>query len=195
MKIHLLSYITFIALAFTACTSTDVVDKPTPQVDKPTPQYVAAEEFLNNIGAGQLFLAAIKKETTEAAKKHPQNATTIEDIFSSVTSDDFIELAADIYTRHLSEDALIELAQETQKPTIQKLFAIVFKGLLKEEEFDNKKILAQFDRSETLELIQFSKTDSFVSLKKVLPNINAELEQAGKKLGEKLLYLYFSQKA
>lgn len=166
------------------CSITPVVTK------EDTARTATAKRFLHNVGAGELAMTAFVKELENQANEQPGMTELIKRAFTNINQEDFENLAAEVYSRHLTHEDLMEIATFSEKPAIQRLFKVIFGGISSGKQLDNQELLRQFSADELTEIMKMSLSDSLVRMKEVLPEINKELVQASNSLRQEILRDY-----
>lgn len=143
-----------------------------------------AKRFLHSWGAGEAGMAAFQQNLEQTYQDQPGLAELMQRAFADVTEEDFEDLAARVYVRHLSQQELTELAQFTESPTGNRFFRMSVASAQQGKPVTGEDIARQFNADELTEIVRFSKSDGFVALKQNMPTINRELEEEGRQLGE-----------
>jgi hypothetical protein len=166
----------------------------TPVAHGPGPEHVAtAKRFLHNVGAGELAMIGFKRKYLELATEQPGMSELIRRAFADFKAEDFEDIAAQVYARHLSHEHLIEIAQYTEMPSINYFFRVIFENIASEKPLSNKELISQFSAEQLTDILKFSQSDSFIAMNKSLPEINRELSQASRQLGESRVRDYIKQ--
>ncbi|HIL22315.1 MAG TPA: hypothetical protein EYG20_03470 [Alcanivorax sp.] len=155
--------------------------------------FVVAERFLDNIGAGEMAMAGFKAAQRASVSDNPAMNEVMEEALVNVKEEDFVKLAADVYSKHLDERDLEVLAGFSEKPAIQKYFGAVF-GRIKEGRPMSNDILNGFSKAEIEEVMAFTVSDSWVEMVRALPAINAELAIEGERYGREAMKGYLKLK-
>lgn len=170
-----------------ACASTPVSQDPDPQ------HLAVAKRFLHSWDAGDLALTAFHRNLEQTYKDQPGVAELVERAFSDVTKEDFENLAARVYVRHLNQQELSDLAQFTESPTGNRFFRMSVAGAIEGKPVNGEDITRQFNADELVKIVQFSKSDAFAALKQALPSINRELGEEGRLMGEARMREYLER--
>lgn len=176
----------FFFLLISACTT-----NPVNETKENSAQFLVAKQFIHNIGAGEMGLIAVKQMINDMYEKEPNAAEFTQRIFGDVSTDDFDNIIANVYQRHLSYEDLHKLAQDSDNPVISKYFALAFEQvLIKKQNLKPNNLMNQFTADELTVLLRFLKGDNFQRLGAALPEINRELKEEGRKFGEQKLNDY-----
>lgn len=149
-----------------------------------------AKQFLRNIGGGELALFGLKKSLAQQSIDQPGLAVVMSRAFKDVSSETFIDLGAEVYSRHVSYADLSELANFSKDPTIQKYFKTYFDAMKATERPDEKEFMKRFNADEITKIMKFGLSESFGRLQQVQSLINKEMEADSEKLGEKIMRDY-----
>lgn len=174
----------FIAVA---CASTPVPQGPDQQ------HLAAAKRFLHSWDAGELGMRAFQQNLEQTYQEQPGLAELVQRAFADVTEDDFEDLAARVYMRHLNQEELEELAQFTESPTGNRFFRLSIAGAMEGKRVNRDDITRQFNADELTEIVRFSQSDGFAALKQAMPAINRELGEEGRQLGETKMREYLER--
>ncbi|MES9992194.1 MAG: hypothetical protein ABW098_09585 [Candidatus Thiodiazotropha sp.] len=152
-----------------------------------------AKRFLHNVGAGELAMVGFQSEFEKLSNKQPGMSELVRRAFADFKAEDFEDLAAQIYARHLSHAHLLEIAQFSEKPAIDRFFEVIFSNMQSKTPLSKDQIIRQFNADELSEIVKFSQSESFIAMNKSLPKINRELSEAARKLGETKIREYIDQ--
>lgn len=170
-----------------ACASTPASKSPEQQ------NFAIAKRFLHSWGAGEAGMAAFQKNLEETSQEQPGLAELMQRAFADITEEDFEDLAAKVYVRHLNQSQLTELAQFTESPTGNRFFRMSVTNAIDGKPVTGEDITREFNADELTEIVRFSKTDGFVALKEKMPIINRELGEEGRQLGETKMREYLER--
>ena len=177
-------FVLFIA----ACASTP------PASSNPQQQNLAvAKRFLHSWGAGEAGMAAFQKQLDQTYVDQPGLAELMQRAFADVSEEDFENLAANVYVRHLNQDELVELAQFTESPTGNRFFRMSVASAMTGTPVTSEEIAREFNADELTEIVRFSKSNGFLALKKNMPDINRELGEEGRQMGETKMREYLER--
>jgi hypothetical protein len=176
-----------ISFFLAACASTPVSQGPDPE------HLAVAKRFLHSWDAGDLALTVFHRNLEQTYKDQPGVAELVERAFSDVTEEDFENLAARVYVRHLNQEELAELARFTESPTGNRFFRMSVAGAVEGKAVNGEDITRQFNADELAEIVRFSQSDAFVALKEALPTINRELGEEGRQMGEARMREYLER--
>ena len=169
------------------CASTAVSQDPGAE------HFAVAKRFLHSWGAGEIGMAAFQQNLEQASREQPGLAELMQQAFADITEQDFENLAARVYVRHLSQEELEELAQFTESPTGNRFFRMSVAGAMTGKAVSREEITRQFNADELTEIVQFSQSDGFLALKQAMPTINRELGEEGRQLGETTMREYLER--
>ena len=185
------SYRVLASLLFTfilaACASTPA--SKAPEQDN----LAVAKRFLHSWGAGEAGMAAFQKNLEQTYQEQPGLAELMQRAFADVTEQDFEDLAARVYVRHLNQEQLTELAQFTESPTGNRFFRMAVAGAMEGKPLTGDDMARQFNADELTEIVRFSQSDGFVALKQKMPTINRELGEEGRQMGETKMREYLER--
>jgi hypothetical protein len=153
-----------------------------------------AKRFLKGFGAGEIAMNGLRTELEKQAKDQPGLAEMVRRAFVEVDEQDFEDLAARVYARHVSQDHLTSLAGFIESPAGGRFFKAAIEAATSGKPTDGGEMTRQFSADELTEIMRFLQGDSFLALQKMLPTINQEMAQEGEKLGEQLLMEYLKKK-
>ena len=154
---------------------------------------VAAKRFLNSFGAGQLAMQSLKDAMKQEAAANPSIAELAMRALSSIDADDFENLAARVYSRHISSEHMLALVQFTDTDTGGRFMRASIDHALSGQKGDTSQLMNQFSADELLQIMKFAQSDAFTAMQAVLPTINAELAQESEKLGQAVMRDYIRQ--
>ena len=177
----------FLFFIIAACTSTPVSQGPDPE------HLAVAKRFLHSWDAGEISMAAFQQSLQQTYKDQPGVAELVQRAFADVTEEDFEDLAARVYVRHLNQEQLEELAQFTESPTGNRFFRMSVASSISGKAVNRDDITRQFNADELTEIVRFSQSDGFAAMKKALPTINRELGEEGQQLGETRMREYLER--
>lgn len=164
----------------------------TPATRAPEPQHVAtAKRFLHSWGAGHVAMTAFKRQLEVRAKEQPGMAELVRRAFSNVTAEQFEDMAARVYARHLSHEHLHQLAQFSESRSGNRLFRVAIAGAMEGKKTDD--MMSQFSADELTELMKFSQGDAFTAMSRALPAINRELAEEARVWGEATMRDYLKR--
>ncbi len=106
---------------------------------------------------------------------------------ADVTAEDFENLVADVYVRHLSQQHLSDLADFTETSTGNRFFRTAFGYVREGKEIPRDEFMRQFSAEELVFILRAAESEAFVALGDALPRINEELAIAGQRFGERKL--------
>jgi hypothetical protein len=152
-----------------------------------------AKRFLHSWGAGEAGMAAFQDKLAQTYQEQPGLAELMQRAFADVTEQDFEDLAARVYVRHLSQEELGQLAQFTESPTGNRFFRMSVASAMEGKPVTGEDIARQFNADELTEIVRFSRSDGFVALKQNMPAINRELGEEGRVLGETKMREYLER--
>ena len=170
-----------------ACASTPVSQDPDPQ------HLAVAKRFLHSWDAGDIAMKVFQRNLEQTYKDQPGVAELVQRAFADVTEEDFENLAARVYVRHLDQEELSELAQFTESPTGNRFFRMSVAGAIEGNAVSGEDIASQFNADELVEIVRFSKSDGFAALQQALPTINRELGEEGRLMGETRMREYLER--
>lgn len=175
---------------FTACTTTPRVQQVHPVKVKNTKQIEVARSFLRNIGAGKLALNSFNKAMEEQSAEQPGLTAVVQRAFKDINEETLLDLAANVYSRHVSLADLIVLENYSQDEVIQRYFNVIFDQLQTNEKISEKEFFKQFDEDGITKIMKFAFSDSFGRLQSALPSINKDLADESRMLGERVMRDY-----
>ncbi|UCH46456.1 MAG: DUF2059 domain-containing protein [Betaproteobacteria bacterium] len=138
-------------------------------------------------------MRVFQRNLEQTYKDQPGVAELVQRAFADFTEEDFENLAARVYVRHLNQEELAELAQFTESPTGNRFFRMSVAGAVTGKAVNGDDIARQFNADELVEIVRFSKSDGFVALQQALPTINRELGEEGQTLGETRMREYLER--
>jgi hypothetical protein len=170
---------------FLACAST-----PAPEQE----HYAVAMRFIRSLGVGDFAMLSMQNELKNQAQYGPGMKELMEKLFSSISKQDFEELAGRVYMQHLSQDELTELLKFSESPTGSRFFKAIFNERLENgSKADNQSLMSRFKADELAQIMKFALSDSFLAMKRELPQINKELAESGRELGRQRFKAYLEQ--
>lgn len=149
-----------------------------------------AKRFLSSIKTGDLMFNAFNKEIEKSSVSNPGMVEVVHRAFANIKPDDFENIAAKVYTRHMSKPALEDMKNFTEGPVGGRFFRSVFAYIADAKPVDNEAVMRQFNADEITSLLKFTQGDSFTELQKKLPTINQEMSEEGRKFGEAVIKHY-----
>jgi hypothetical protein len=183
------------------CSGTPVASKPSqaiavaPKAAVPkTAEFLAAQRFMKSWGAGELIQTAMHREMEKTAAQQPGMAELMQRALADSSADDFTDLAAGVYARHVNQADLESLASFSETPAGNRFFKSVVTAVLAGEKIDQNAIMRQFNADELTEILKFSQSPAFASMQAKLPTINKEMGEEGRKYGEQKLKEYLKRK-
>lgn len=162
----------------TACATASKLSSPSPEHTE------AAKQFLHNLGLGEHALATLRQTIGDTAKKQPGLAEVMRRAFEELGSDDFEDLGAQVYARHLRHEHLTELVRFSESSTGIRFFKTVIASVLGGERATKEDLMRQFNADELTEIMRFAQSDASAALNRQLPSINQELAVESRRLGE-----------
>lgn len=156
----------------------------------------AARRFFSSIGIGDFALASFKRQMEAQSVGKPAGyVEMMQRVMGDITARDFEDMAAEVYSRHLNEKVLNELADFTESPTGSKFFKAVFKSVLEgKPENMQSELMSQLNADELTEIAKFAMGDAFKAMQAAMPAINREMAEQGRKLSEEKLKTYLDKK-
>lgn len=151
---------------------------------------VAAKRFLQSFGAGQLAMQSLTEVMKREAEAHPSIAEVAMRALSSIDANDFENLAARVYARHIPSEHMHALADFTDSETGGRFMRASIDHALSGQKGDTSQLMNQFSADELLQIMKFVQSDAFSAMQAVLPTINAELAQESEKLGQAVMRDY-----
>jgi len=145
---------------------------------------------MQNINAGGLMSTVFNREIEKETAKNPGVGEVMRRAFNNIQIDDFENLGAKVYTRHMSKPALEEMKKFTEGPVGGRFFRSVFAYIAESKPIDTTEVMRQFNADELTALLKFTQSDAFLEMQKKLPIINKDMEVEGEKLGEKVVKAY-----
>ena len=172
------------------------VSKTVPAVTE-YPRYIApgqidpnAKRFLKSIKTGEFIYNGFTKEMKKIAANNPSLTEVVNRAFANITSDDFENIAAKVYTRHLSKPTLEELMNFTEGPVGGRFFRSIFTYIAESKPIDNDAVMRQFNADELTTLLKFTQSNAFVEMQSKLPTINKEMSEEGQRFSEAVIKFY-----
>lgn len=170
-----------------ACASTQVAQDPTPQ------HLAVAKRFLHSWDAGDVAMVAFQRTLQQNHQDQPGLVELMQRIFAEFKAEDFENLAARVYVRHLNQEHLAELARFTESPTGNRFFRMSVGAALEGRNMSGEDAMREFNADELLEIAKFSQSDAFLALKEALPTINRELGEEGRRFAEQTVREYMER--
>lgn len=165
-----------------------------PAARAPAPEHLAtAKRFLHSFGAGEIAMAGFRQKLEEETKDQPGLAELSRRAFSDIKPEDFEDLAARVYVRHLTQQHLAELANFTESPTGNRFFRGAISSKLEGKPSKVEDMMREFSADELTQIMKFVQSDAFIELQQALPAINRELAEEGQKLGETTMREYIKR--
>lgn len=166
----------------------------TPAAWAPAPEHLAiAKRFLRSFGAGEIAMAGFQRKLEEETRNQPGMAELSRRAFGDIKAEDFEDLAARVYARHLTQQHLAELANFTEGRTGNRFFRVAIASELGDKPSKVEDMMRQFNADELTEIMKFVQSDSFAALQQALPTINRELGEEGRRLGEAAMREYIKR--
>lgn len=166
----------------------------TPAARAPAPEHLAtAKRFLRSFDAGEIAMAGLQRQLEKDTKDQPGLAELSRRALADITAEDFENLAAQVYARHLTQQHLADLAQFTESRTGNRFFRGAIGDALEGKSNGVEDMMRQFNADELTEIIKFVQSEAFVALQQALPAINRELAEEGHKLGESAMQEYIKR--
>jgi hypothetical protein len=153
----------------------------------------AAKRFIQNVGAGEMVMIGLKRAIESKPHDQPGMAELMRRVIADVDKEVIINMIAGVYSRHLTNEDLLVLADFSDKPAIQHFFKTIFAAVLSGEQLNKKELMGQFTADELTEIMKLSLNDSFIRMSEALPAINKEMAQAGHNFGENMLRDYLKK--
>ena len=154
---------------------------------------VLAKRFLHSFKAGEIVLWAMKNEMDKQGESQPGLTEVVRRAFDSVDADDFENLCARVYVRHLSRDELFVMANFAESNTGTRFFNQVLGQTLQGKQINSTEVMKEFNADELLEIMKFSTSKEFSSAQLKLAAVNSELGIEGRKFGEAVVREYVSK--
>ncbi len=152
-----------------------------------------AKRFLHNVGMGEIAMRGVFRSFEQMREKQPGMTDLMSRAFADLKGEDFEVLAAEVYAQHLSYDHIRELEQFSENSAIKRFFSIIFSVVESGQPLNNDELMSRFNADELTQILKFAQSDSFIELRKSLPEINDDLGEAGRRLGEKILREYIDR--
>lgn len=152
-----------------------------------------AKRFLHSFDAGTLAMGSLKQELERQATTQPAMSELVKKSLETIDADDFENLAARVYTRHLNLNELTDLAKFTESGAGGRFMRISIDQAIKGIPADPNEVMRQFNADELVQLMKFLQSDTFGVLQQKIPVINAELKEESRKLGETLMRVYINK--
>ena len=204
-----LPLVAMVSFVFSACTTTQAPEsKPIPSkplsatsVSPPVltgsnrEQIAIARRFVHSWDAGGLVQIGFQqKMESEKLNGSPGMTELVQRVFADVKVEEFEDLVAQVYARHLDRATLQALVSFSESPLGNRYFrGAIAAALAKEKSHSNNELLKQFSADELTQILKFSQSDAFIAFGKALPTINQELGEAGRKLGETKMREYLKK--
>ena len=159
----------------------------------------AAKRFIHSMGAGEFAMIAMKQQMEMKSKDMPESfKEVIHHALAEIKAEDFEDMAAQVYKRHLSRDHLIVLSEFAESPTGSRFFKTAFASVLEGKQGKQGKgpmdIMSQFNADETAQIMKFAMSDAFTAMRNVQQTINREMAEEGRKFGEGIIKAYLNKK-
>jgi len=140
-------------------------------------------------------MTALKNKLQQESKNQPGMAEVMRRALGDFKAEEFEDLAAKVYARHLTQDHLAELAQFAESRTGQRFFQTAIAGAMKglEEKAAAAEFMRQFNADEITDIMKFGQSKVFAALQLALPTINREMGEEGRRLGETKLREYLKR--
>jgi len=159
-----------------------------------TGAFMAAQRFMNSWGAGEMIQSMMQREIEKRAAEQPGMSELMKRVLADSSADEFADLAAGVYARHIDQADLEVLATFTETPAGNRFFKTIVGAVLAGEELDQNAIMRQFNADEITELMKFFQNPAFATMQAKLPTINKEMSEEGRKYGERKLKEYLKRK-
>ncbi len=184
------------------CSGTPVATNPSqantvaPKAAPPqTGTFLAAQRFMKSWGAGELIQTAMQRELEKTAVQQPGVAELMKRALADTSTDEFSDLAAGVYARHMGQADLESLAEFTETNAGNRFFKLIVGAVVAgEKSFDQNAIMRQFNADELTVILKLSQSPAFASMQAKLPTINKEMSEVGRKYGERKLTEYLKRK-
>jgi len=162
-----------------------------PPTYTPDSQSIAyAKQFLHSWGAGEIAMASFERRMKQEENTQPGMAALVRRAFAGTTTDDFENIAAPVYARHLSKSDLAALARFTATRAGNRFFRVAVAGALKHQK--TKDITRQLTADELAAAVKFAQTGAFKAMKRELPTINREMAEAASRWGKEKMQAYIN---
>lgn len=166
----------------------------TPAARGPAPEHLAtAQRFLRSFGAGEIAMAGLQRKLEEDTKDQPGLAELGRRALADIKAEDFENIAAQVYARHLTQQHLADLTRFTESRTGNRFFRGAVGDALEGKSSKVEDMMRQFNADELTEILKFVQSEAFVALQQELPTINRELAEEGQKLGEATMREYIKR--
>lgn len=168
----------------TACATAPATNAP------PSVHVVTAKRFVHSWGASDIAMAAFQHSLDNEAKSQPGMAELSRRVFANIKAEDFENIIARVYARHLTQDNLAKLTQFTESRTGNRFFRA---AIAADKQGNKTDIMSQFNADELTEIMKFSQSDAFAAMKQALPTINRELADEGRHMAETAMRDYIKK--
>ena len=168
----------------------------TPKVKESDSDHIAAaKRFLNAFEMDKLAMIGIKRAMETESKKNPESVVEFtQRVMSDIKAEDFIDMIAQIYARHLSQRHLTKLARFGESPTGKHFIRMTIAGFLEDDETKTaNEVMSQFNADELTEIAKFATSPAFKAVQMAQPKINQELSEVGRQLGQEKLREYLEK--
>ena len=169
----------------------------TPVSQNPDSKHIAtAKQFVQRMGIGELSLAMFRRQMEIEAKAQPDRAELARQAFTDIHAEDFEDMAARAYARHLTHRHLTELTTFSERQVGSRFFRMmhaVLIGIVENKPIEIEEMMRQFNDEEIAEITKFTQSEAFVAMKQAQPAINREMAEEGRQFGEAKLRAYLTQ--
>lgn len=160
----------------------------------PTSEHIImAKRFLHSFDAGGLAMNSLTKELERQAADQPGVADLTKRALADITADDFENLAARVYTRHINKAYMTELASFAESDAGSRFMRLAIDQAMSNKKASPDDITRQFSSDELIRLMKFLQSESFSAFQKEINTINAELKVEGEKLGMAMMREFVRQ--
>lgn len=157
----------------------------------PENEHVAvAKRFLHSFDAGGLAMKSMTEEFDRQASTQNALSELVKRSLEGLDADDFENLAARVYTRHLNQQHMTALATFAESNAGGRFMRISIDQALNGKQANPNELMSQFNADELLQLMKFLQSETFVALQQKIQIINAELKAESGKLGEAMMREY-----
>jgi hypothetical protein len=150
-----------------------------------------AKRFLHSWGAGEMAMTVLRRTMEKKARKQPGMAELVQRAFSDVKGEEFEDMAARVYARHLSQEDLAALAEFTESPSGNHFFRVAVAGRLDGK--SKSQMMRQLSADELTAAMRFARSDAFTAMKEELPAINREIAEEARKWGRARMQAYLDR--
>jgi len=162
-----------------------------PSPHKPDQEkFLFAKRFVHSVGGGKMAMVGMQRKIEEEAQKSPGMAELFRRAFAETTEEDFERMVATVYSHHLSRDNLSELAHFSETPAGKHFFQLAFQRARSGTPITKHSIIRELNADELTEILKFSQSGAATALKLALPEINRELSEEGRRMGETVMRDY-----